>query len=86
MSDVVCSHEINFQKFDVVFNVLTKKVFPESLTKEVLEIERKGLKLYEQFIEERKVGSKSIWKSSIRESSQSLQITSWLPERFETNL
>ena len=60
MSDVVCSHEINFQKFDVVFNVLTKKVFPESLTKEVLEIERKGLKLYEQFIEERKVGSKSI--------------------------
>ena len=61
MSDVFCSHEINFEKSDVVFNVLTKKVLPESLAMEFLEIEREGRKFYEKFIEERIVGSKSIW-------------------------
>ena len=30
MSEVFCSHEINFEKSDIVFNVLTKKVLPES--------------------------------------------------------
>ena len=33
----------------------------ESFAKEFLEIEREGRKLYEQFIEERIVGSKPIW-------------------------
>ena len=61
MSDVFCSREINFEKSEVVFNVLTKKVLPESLAMEFLEIEREGRKLYEKFIEERIVGSKSIW-------------------------
>ena len=60
-SDVFCPREINFEKFDVVFNVLTKKVLPESLAMEFLEIERQGRKLYEKFIEERIVGSKTIW-------------------------
>ena len=35
MSDMFCSHEIKFEKFDVVFNVLTKKVLPESLAMEL---------------------------------------------------
>ena len=61
MSDVFCSHEINFEKSDVVLNVLTEKVLPESLAMEFLETERDGRKLYEKFIEERIVGSKSIW-------------------------
>ena len=64
MSDVFCSHEINFEKSDVVFNVLTKKVSPESLAMEFLEIEREARKLYEKFIEERTVGSKSIWDTT----------------------
>ena len=34
ISDVFFSHEINFEKSDVVFNVVTKKVLPESLDKE----------------------------------------------------
>ena len=42
-------------------DVLTKKVLPESLAMEFLETEREGRKLYEKFIEERMVGSKSIW-------------------------
>ena len=42
MSEVFCSHEINFEKFDVVLNALTKKVLPESLAMEFLEIEREG--------------------------------------------
>ena len=61
MSDVFCSHEINFEKSDVVLNVLTEKVLPESLAMEFLETERDGRKLYEKFIEERIVGSKFIW-------------------------
>ena len=61
ISDVFCPREINFEKYDVVFNVLTKKVLPESLAMEFLEIERQGRKLYEKFIEERIVGSKTIW-------------------------
>ena len=36
-------------------------MLPENLAKEYLEIERAGRKLYEQFIEERIVGSHSIW-------------------------
>ena len=35
MSDMFCSHEIKFEKFDIVFNVLTKKVLPESLAMEL---------------------------------------------------
>ena len=56
MSYVFCSHGINFEKSDVLFNVLTKKVLPE-----FLEIERERRKLHEQFLEKRIVGSKSIW-------------------------
>ena len=56
MSYVFCSHDINFEKSDVLFNVLTKKVLPE-----FLEIERERRKLHEQFLEKRIVGSKSIW-------------------------
>ena len=41
--------------------MLTKKVLPENLAKEFLEIERETLKLYKHSIEERIVGSKSIW-------------------------
>ena len=37
---VFCSHEINLEKSDVLFNVLTKKVLPESFAREFLEIER----------------------------------------------
>ena len=36
MPNVFCSHEINFEKSDVVFNVLTKEVLPESFAKEFL--------------------------------------------------
>ena len=61
MSDVLCSFEINFEKSDVVFNALTKKVLPESIAMELLETEREGHKLYEKLTEERIVGSKSIW-------------------------
>ena len=61
MSDVFCSHEINFEKSDVVFNVLIKKVFPESLAIKFFEIEKEGRKLYEKFIKKRIVVSKSIW-------------------------
>ena len=61
MSDVFCSHEINFEKSDVVFNVLIKKVFPESLAMKFFEIEKEGRKLYEKFIKKRIVVSKSIW-------------------------
>ena len=56
-----CSHEINLEKSDVLFNVLTKKVLPESFAREFLDIERERRKLQEQFIEKRIVGSKSIW-------------------------
>ena len=41
--------------------MLTKKVLPENLAKEFLEIERETLKLYKHSIEEWIVGSKSIW-------------------------
>ena len=60
MSYLFCSHELNFEKSDVLFNVLTKKVLPENLAKEFLETEREGRKLHEQFIKKRIVGSKSI--------------------------
>ena len=63
MSYVFCSHEIDFEKSDVLFNVLTKKVLPESFPKEFLETEKERRKLHEQFIEKRIVGSKSICKS-----------------------
>ena len=43
MSDVFCSHEINFEKSEVVLNALTKKVLPESLAMEFLETEREGV-------------------------------------------
>ena len=63
MSHMFRSHEINFEKSDVLFNALTKKVLPESFAKEFLETERERRKLHEQFIEKRIVGSKSICKS-----------------------
>ena len=44
-----------------MFNVLTKIALPKSLAMEFLEIEREGRKLYEKSVEERIVGSKSIW-------------------------
>ena len=43
MSDVFCSHEINFEKSEVVLNALTKKVLPENLAMEFLETEREGV-------------------------------------------
>ena len=43
MSDVFCSHQINFEKSEVVLNALTKKVLPESLAMEFLETEREGV-------------------------------------------
>ena len=49
-SDMFCSNEINFEKSEVLFNVLTKKMQPENFVKEFLEIEREGCKLCEQFI------------------------------------
>ena len=52
MSEVFCSHEVNFEKSDIVFNVLTNKVLPESRALKFLEIERDGRKLYGKFIEE----------------------------------
>ena len=52
ISDVFYSNEINFEKSDVLFNVLTKKVLPENFVKEFLEIDREGRKLCEQFIKE----------------------------------
>ena len=52
ISDVFYSNEINFEKSDVLFNVLTKKVLPENFVKEFLEIDREGCKLCEQFIKE----------------------------------
>ena len=61
MSDVFYPHDINFEKSDVVLNVLTKKVLPKNFATEFLEIERERRKLYEQFIEEWIVESKSIW-------------------------
>ena len=61
ISYLFCSHELNFEKSDVLYcNVLTKKVLPENLAKEFLETEREGRKLHEQFIKKRIVGSKSI--------------------------
>ena len=63
MSEVFASHEVNFENSDVLYNVLTKKVLPDNLAKEFLEIEKEGQCLYEQFIEERIVGSKCIWDS-----------------------
>ena len=60
MSDVFCSHEINSEKSDIVFNVLTKKVLPESLAKEFLETEKEVRELHEKSIEERIVEAKSI--------------------------
>ena len=60
MSDVFCSHEVNSEKSDMVFNMLTKKVLPESLAKEFLETEREVRKLHEKFIKERIAGPKSI--------------------------
>ena len=52
ISDVFCSIKINFEKSDVLFNVLTKKLLLENFVKEFLEIEREGRKLCEQFIKE----------------------------------
>ena len=63
MSGVFASHEVNFENSDVLYNVLTKKVLPDNLAKEFLEIEKEGQCLYEQFIEERIVRSKCIWDS-----------------------
>ena len=60
MSDVFYSHEINFEKFDVVFNVLTKKCCLKALPWNYIETEQEGHKLYEKFIKERIVGSNSI--------------------------
>ena len=60
ISYLFCSHELNFEKSDELFNMLTKKVLPKKLAKESLEIEKEGRKLHEQFIEKRIVGSKSI--------------------------
>ena len=60
MSDEFCSHEINSEKSDIVFNVPTKTVLPESLAKEFLETEREVRELHEKFIEERIVGPKSL--------------------------
>ena len=45
-------------------------MLPERFAKEFLEIERKGSKLYEQFIEERIVGSKPISKRKQRKPNQ----------------
>ena len=61
MAEMFCSHEINFEKSDIVSNVLTNKVLPESRALKFLEIERDGRKLYGKFIEEWIVGSRSIW-------------------------
>ena len=41
MSDMFCSHEINFEKSDVVLNVLTKKCCLKAFSKEFLDIEEK---------------------------------------------
>ena len=60
MSNLFCSHEINFEESDLALHVLTKKVLPEGFAKEFLEIERELCKLHEQFIKERIVESKSI--------------------------
>ena len=63
LSEVFASHEVDFENSDVLNNVLTKKVPPDNLAKEFLEIEKEGQCLYEQFIEEQIVGSKCIWDS-----------------------
>ena len=83
---VFCSQEINLEKSDVLFNVLTKKVLPESFAREFLEIERERRKLQEQFIEKRIVGSKSIWDTiNKRKLSTFAKTRRWLLSRFETN-
>ena len=58
---VFVSHEVNFDETVLVFNVITKKVLPEKYSKEFLEIDDESDKLYNSFINERTVGSKSIW-------------------------
>ena len=49
-------------------------MLPESFAKEFSEIEREGSKLYEQFIEERIVGSKSMKVVTIKIQNQLLNI------------
>ena len=71
LSQVCVCHEVKFDETDLVFNVITKKVLPEKFAKEFLEIEDEGNKLYTLFIEERIVGSKSIW-GTIKKSYQPL--------------
>ena len=72
---VFLSHKVKFDETDLVFNVITKKLLPEEFAKEFLGIEDEGNKLYKLFIEERIVGSKSIWDTIKKENYQPLQTT-----------
>ena len=72
---VFVSHKVKFDETDLVFNVITKKLLPEEFAKEFLGIEDEGNKLYKLFIEERIVGSKSIWDTIKKENYQPLQTT-----------
>ena len=72
---VLLSHKVKFDETDLVFNVITKKLLPEEFANEFLGIEDEGNKLYKLFIEERIVGSKSIWDTIKKENYQPLQTT-----------
>ena len=67
------SRDILFEKSDVVFNVLTKKLLPGNLAKELSEIKKEWCKFYEKVIKEQMVAPKSTWNYII--SFQCLQIT-----------
>ena len=60
VSEVLKSHDVNFEESEIVYNVLTNKVLPNALANEFLAA-AEGEKLYRKFIEERLVGLKSIW-------------------------
>ena len=50
-----------FITFVRVYNIITKKVLPENLCREFLEVEEEGKRLYDKFVQERIVGETSIW-------------------------
>ena len=61
--EMMQSFNLNFDDNSCVFNVVSKAVLPDSVADEVLNNHVVGDDLYQEFIEERLKGEKSVWSS-----------------------
>ena len=66
ISTVFKTHGVNFDGSDVVYNILTKKVLPNIVAEQFLEVRSIGQDKYNEFVKQ-KLGDGSIWDSMKKE-------------------